>query len=193
MKILEKIVLVCLIMCSFLINPFAMQIDNSIIDQSNKGSITIYKYASKDGHFIDGTLSEQYVDDMTNGPCKDVEFKYLKIGDLKQIFDNNGDIAGSISKRPNLMPLLDLLEEKGDEIFEKCDSIILEIDIDVPIVKKVIELSCKHHKQLFAVVSNMSLAAQRRDFVKYFDCFICNQGEMSIFFAEDYDKCTPEQ
>ena len=115
------------------------------------------------------------------------------MGTWLAIFDNNGDIAGSISKRPNLMPLLDLLEEKGDEIFEKCDSIILEIDIDVPIVKKVIELSCKHHKQLFAVVSNMSLAAQRRDFVKYFDCFICNQGEMSIFFAEDYDKCTPEQ
>ena len=94
MKILEKIVLVCLIMCSFLIKPFAMQIDNSIIDQSNKGSITIYKYASKDGHFIDGTLSEQYVDDITNGPCKDVEFKYLKIGDLKQIFDNNDDASG---------------------------------------------------------------------------------------------------
>ena len=96
------------------------------------------------------------------------------MGTWLAIFDNNGDIAGSISKRPNLMPLLDLLEEKGDEIFEKCDSIILEIDIDVPIVKKVIELSCKHHKQLFAVVLNMSLAAQRRDFVKYFDCFICN-------------------
>ena len=94
MKILEKIVLVCLIMCSFLIKPFAMQIDKSIIDQSNKGSITIYKYASKDGHFIDGTLSEQYVDDITNGPCKDVEFKYLKIGDLKQIFDNNDDASG---------------------------------------------------------------------------------------------------
>ena len=68
------------------------------------------------------------------------------MGTWLAIFDNNGDIAGSISKRPNLMPLLDLLEEKGDEIFEKCDSIILEIDIDVPIVKKVIELSCKHHK-----------------------------------------------
>ncbi len=33
------------------------------------------------------------------------------------VFDHNGDLAGSVSQRPNLMPILDNLEEKGDEIF----------------------------------------------------------------------------
>ena len=38
------------------------------------------------------------------------------------VFDSSGDIAGSISKRPNMLPLVDLLEEKGDEIFRESDS-----------------------------------------------------------------------
>lgn len=115
------------------------------------------------------------------------------MGTWLAIFDNNGDVAGSISKRPNMLPVLDLLEEKGDEIFAKTDSVVIEIDIDVVIVKKVIELAQKYHTQLFAVVSNMSIAAQRRDFVKDFDCFICNQSEASIFFADDYDSYDPQQ
>ena len=54
------------------------------------------------------------------------------------VFDNHGDVAGSISKRPDLMPLLDLLEEKGDEIFATADSVVLEVDLDKELVKKVL-------------------------------------------------------
>ena len=35
------------------------------------------------------------------------------MGTWLAVFDNNGDLAGSISQRPDLMPLLDVLEEKG--------------------------------------------------------------------------------
>jgi RimJ/RimL family protein N-acetyltransferase len=38
------------------------------------------------------------------------------MGTWLAVFDNNGDLAGSISKRPVLLPIYDLLEEKGDEI-----------------------------------------------------------------------------
>ena len=34
------------------------------------------------------------------------------MGTWLAVFDNNGDVAGSISKRPNMLPLLQLLEEK---------------------------------------------------------------------------------
>lgn len=108
------------------------------------------------------------------------------MGTWLAVFDNNGDVAGSISKRPDMMPLIDLLEEKGDEIFRNADSVVIEVDIDKPIVKKVIELGKKHNKKLFALVSNMNLAAERRDFIKEFDCFICNRQEAGIFFSDDY-------
>ena len=109
------------------------------------------------------------------------------------MFDNNGDVAGSISKRPNMLPLVGLLEEKGDEIFAACDAVVLEVDLDRPLVKKVVELGKKHGKQLFALVSNMSIAAERRDFLKQFDCFICNRQEAGMFFFDDYSDRTGEE
>lgn len=115
------------------------------------------------------------------------------MGTWLAVFDNNGDVAGSISKRPNMRPLLDLLEEKGDEIFAKADSVVLEVDLDKELVKKVLELGKKHNVKLFGLVSNMSLAAQRRDFLKQFDCMICNQLEAGILFADDYSDKTPEE
>lgn len=109
------------------------------------------------------------------------------------VFDNNGDVAGSISKRPNAYPLVGLLEEKGDEIFEKASSVVLQVDLHKDIVKKVFELAEKHNKKIYALVSNMSIAMERRDFLQKFDCFICNQQEAGLLFLEDYNNKTPAE
>ncbi len=115
------------------------------------------------------------------------------MGTWLAVFDHNGDLAGSISQRPNLMPILGLLEEKGDEIFENADSVIVEVDMDKEIIKKVVALSKKYNKKLYGVVSNMSIAVERRDFLKNFDCFICNQLEAGMLFMEDYAQKSPEE
>ena len=108
------------------------------------------------------------------------------MGTWLAVFDNNGDVAGSISKRPNMLPLVDLLQEKGDEIFEKAHSVVIEVDLDKEIIKEVISLAQKHGVKLFGLVSNRSFAAERRDFLQKFDCFICNQLEAGLLFLEDY-------
>ena len=115
------------------------------------------------------------------------------MGTWLAIFDNDGDLAGSISKRPNMLPVVEILEEKGDEIFANADSVVLEADLNKEIVKKVFELASKHNKKVFAVVSNMNIMIQRRDFIPKFDCFICNQLEAGILFADDYSEKTPEE
>ena len=109
------------------------------------------------------------------------------------VFDNDGDVAGSISKRPDAYPLVGLLEREGDKIFAEADSVVLQVDLHKDIVKKVFELAEKHHTKLFALVSNMSIAAERRDFLQKFDCFICNQQEAGLLFLDDYEDKTPEQ
>ena len=115
------------------------------------------------------------------------------MGTWLAVFDNNGDVAGSISKRPNMLPLVDLMNKRGDEIFSQADSVVLECDLDKSLVKKTIELAKKHGKKLFALVSNMSLAVERRDLLKQFDCFICNKQEAGMFFIDDYmDKSREE-
>ena len=115
------------------------------------------------------------------------------MGTWLAVFDNNGDVAGSISKRPNFYPMLNQLEQKGDEIFAAADSIVLQVDVHKDIAKKSIELAKKHGKKIFALVSNMSIAAERRDFLQKFDCFICNQLEAGLLFLDDYEGKSPEE
>lgn len=109
------------------------------------------------------------------------------------VFDNNGDVAGSISKRPNAYPLVDLLEEKGDEIFQNADSVVLQVDLHKDIVKKTFELAEKYQTKMYALVSNMSIALERRDFLQKFNCFICNQQEAGLLFLDDYSEKTPAE
>ena len=115
------------------------------------------------------------------------------MGTWLAVFDNNGDVAGSISRRPNMFPLVKLLEEKGDEIFSQADSVVLECDLDKEIVKLSLDLAQKHGVKSFALVSNMSIAVKRRDFLRRFDCFICNQQEAGMLFLNDYENYTPEE
>ena len=109
------------------------------------------------------------------------------------IFDNSGDVVGSISKRPRMEAMVQLLEEKGDEIFKDADSIVIEIDVDKDIVKKTFEYAAKYNKRVFAVVANMSIATQRRDFLQSIDCFVCNIQEAGILFADDFSALSPEE
>lgn len=114
------------------------------------------------------------------------------MGTWLAVFDNDGDVAASISKRPNLLPIADILDKHGDEIFAEADSIICEIDIDKEIVKRVFRLAKKHDKKVFSVVGNMSIALERRDFMKSIDCFVCNIQEAGLLFFDDYSGKTPE-
>ena len=114
------------------------------------------------------------------------------MGTWLAIFDNSGDVYASISKRPDLAPILQILEEKGDEIIKNSDSIALEIDMDKEIVKEVFKLADKHGKKVYAAVSNMSIASKRRDFIKDTGCFVCNRQEAGMLFMDDYSEVNPE-
>lgn len=147
----------------------------SIVDNSALGEDVIKKLKNH-------KVNTDYMQVIPNG-----------MGTWLAVFDEKGDLAGSISQRPNLMPVLDMLEEKGDEIFSNAISIVLEIDMDKEIVKKTVQMAEKYNKKLFGVVSNMSIAVERRDFLQKFDCFICNKQEAGIFFTEDYDNMSADE
>ena len=64
-----------------------------------------------------------------------VETKYMKkvengMGTWLAVFDHEGDVVASISKRPDHKPIEQILDEYGDEIFKDADSIAIEIDTD---------------------------------------------------------------
>jgi pseudouridine kinase len=115
------------------------------------------------------------------------------MGTWLAVFDNDGDVTASISKRPNLMPIADILDDHGDEIFQNADSVVVEIDMDKEIIKRVFKLAKKHGKRIYAVVANMSIAQERRDFLLNTDCFVCNQEEAGILFSDDYSHLDATQ
>ena len=108
------------------------------------------------------------------------------MGTWLAVFDSTGDVTASISQRPDLTPIENILDEQGDEIIKDADAVIIEIDMCHEIVKKAFKLAKKYNKKIFSVVANMSIALERRDLLKEIDCFVCNRQEAEIMFLEDY-------
>ena len=115
------------------------------------------------------------------------------MGTWLAVFDQEGDVVASISKRPNLMPILNILEEKGDEIFSQADSIVIEVDMDKAIVKKTLSMAKKYGKPVYGVVANMSIGLERRDFLKELSAFVCNIQEAGLLFCTDFSENTPQE
>lgn len=127
-----------------------------------------------------------------------VEIRYIArspegLGTWLAIFDNDGDVIASISRRPDVSAIEGVLEEHGDEIFREADSIVVEFDMEVPILKKVLDLAEKYHKEVYTVISNMSIAMQRRDLLQRTAALVCNEQEAGLLFSEDYSGTAPEK
>ena len=115
------------------------------------------------------------------------------LGTWLAVFDNNGDVTASISRRPDLSLIADVLKEHGDEIISQCDSIVVEIDMEHELLQQIFALAEKYHKEVYGVVSNMSIAVERRDLLMKTGCFVCNQQEAGQFFSEDFTQYDAEE
>ena len=147
----------------------------SLVDDTGTGYDVVRKLK-------DHKVNTQYIRQVRDG-----------MGTWLAVFDNDGDVFASISKRPDLLPICDILDQQGDEIFEHADSIVIEICVDKEIVKRVFKLAKKYQKKVFAVVANMSIALERRDFLQSIDCFVCNIQEAGMLFSTDYSGYSTEE
>ena len=108
------------------------------------------------------------------------------------VFDDRGDVAASVSKRPDLRPLLTILEEEGDAILAQADSVLFEMDLEEETVEKLCSLAEKHHVPACAAVSNMTIAAERRGNLPRLRCFVCNEQELAILTPGPWEGLEPE-
>ncbi len=147
----------------------------SLVDDNSMGEDIIHKL---DRHKVNTSYIRRLPDGM---------------GTWLAVFDHKGDVVASVSKRPDLTPIGDILDEQGDEIFQNADSIALEIDLDKDLVKKIFSYAEKYNKDVYALVSNMSIAVERRDFLRKTSCFVCNLQEAGILFSENYEEKEPQE
>ena len=140
-------------------------------------------------------ISNDVVEKLAKHKCN---VDYIKrheggLGTWLAVFDNSGDVVASISKRPDISRIADILDEKGDELFKYADSIAVEFDVDVPTLKKVLDLAEKHGKKVYAPVSNMYIAMERRDLLHRISCLVCNLEEAGLLFSEEYEGIEPDE
>lgn len=114
------------------------------------------------------------------------------MGTWLAIFDEKGDVAASISKRPNLLPICDILAAHGEELFAKADSLLLEMDIDQPVLEAAMELAAKYRVPVYGVISNMTIGLERIAYIVKTDLFICNRQESGILFNCSVDGMEPK-
>lgn len=115
------------------------------------------------------------------------------MGTWMAIFDDKGDVAANISVRPQMAPLADVIREHHREIFENTNSIIVEIDMDAQVVDCIFEYGQLYQKKIFALVSNMGIALERREHFPKTTCFICNLQEAEMLLEEPLESLSVEE
>ncbi len=110
------------------------------------------------------------------------------LGTWLAIFNEKGDVVSQISKRPNLDVLGSLLDSCGDELIAGADSVAVEIDMDEVLLEKVFSLAERYGKDVYAVVSNMSIGKERLAFLPRVKCVVCNEEESLLLFGRRFER-----
>ena len=145
---------------------------------------------------IDNTeLSDEMLGDLKNKHINvdNVVKKRDGIGTWLAVFDENGELAGSISKRPNLSTLCSLLDEKGEEIFSKADCVVFAVDEDSDLTYRIINICKKLNKKIYSAVSNMNIAIRDKHLFKDLDLIVCNDIEAEVMFNISFNNTTIDE
>ena len=115
------------------------------------------------------------------------------MGKWLAVFDDHGDLAGSVSHQPDFSALEQLIAQRGAEIIRDCDSLILEIDMNERLADALLRLAERYNKKVYVIVGNMGVILRRTDFLRRVDCFICNEIEAGRLFGRDLTVLKPDE
>ena len=109
------------------------------------------------------------------------------------VMDENGDLAGSISRQPDSSRLDALFWERGDEIMQNCDDVVLEIDMRASIADRVFELAEKHRRDIYVIVGNMGVILKRQNLLSRARLLVMNEIEAGLLFGCTLDPADPDR
>lgn len=107
------------------------------------------------------------------------------------VMNEQGDLAGSISRQPDFSAMEALVERRGDEIVRGCDGVVLEIDMRASIAERVLELAEKYGRDVYVVVGNMSVILKHPELLRRVRLFIFNEIEAGSLFGCTLNRCDP--
>lgn len=122
-----------------------------------------------------------------------VTVKEKGIGMWLAVFNEKGDLAGSISMMPEIAPLEKLIAEKGDELIMGADAVVVEFDTSENIARMVTEKCVSHGKPFYVIVGNMTVMLAMKPQLFESDCLIMNEIEAGKLFGRAFLGKTPEE
>lgn len=122
-----------------------------------------------------------------------VTVKEKGIGKWLAVFNEKGDLAGSISMMPEVAPLEKLIEEKGDEMISSADAVVVEFDTSEAIARMVTEKCTACGKPFYVIVGNMTVMLAMKPQLFQSDCLIMNEIEAGKLFGHTFLGKTPEE
>ena len=142
-----------------------------------------------------GGLSDDLIDRLVRHGCNTdfIDRAEDGLGMWLAIFDETGDVAGSISRRPDTSGIERILIDRGDEIVSQAESICIEFDIDAPILERTLDLAQRYGKEVYSPVTNMAIACERRHLLGKVSCLVCNQQEAGVLFASGLDEAQADE
>jgi pseudouridine kinase len=101
--------------------------------------------------------------------------------------DGTGDLAASVSQKPDLGALEQLLHEHGEDIIKNSKAVALEFDLSDEIIQKIFGWAKKHEVPLYGIVGSCDIILSRLWLIDNLDMLICNKGEAELFLNTKLD------
>ncbi|HZG56741.1 carbohydrate kinase family protein, partial [Paenibacillus sp.] len=99
------------------------------------------------------------------------------------ILDENGDLAGSISRQPNFDGLLGLLDDAGADALRGATHVALSIDLTESV--SAIALARCRGLPIYGLPHNLQVAARHPELLAELDAFVCNHIEFDRLRGAD--------
>lgn len=93
------------------------------------------------------------------------------------ILDEKGHLTGSISDMPDLAGLEKLMDEKGIQIISESTHVVLVLDLNESLTKKILGIAKSLNKPVFGLPSNFSVIDAHPEMLDGLECFVCNELE----------------
>ncbi len=138
----------------------------------------------------DSGTGEDIISSLNDSRVKTRFVKKAKQGMGKWIavFNESGDVAASISVRPELKGIADIIDENHEAIFGNSKGVILEADIDDDAVQRTFFYARKYGVKVYCVVSVMEVLLKMIHLLKGAECFVCNLQEAEMMFNASFEK-----
>lgn len=103
------------------------------------------------------------------------------------VLNEKGDIAASVSHQPDLKYLYNVIDNHAEEIIKQCNSVVLDLDFEASYIEKIIELSRKYNKKVYAVIGHLDVVKRNKHLFSKLDCLICNNIEFEIITGKSLE------